>query len=86
MMMRRLAGGSMVPIHLYPTVQSRKLISGLNFIGRLADFTCVRFGIVMHEGVSWCVTGIQSCQWNSESAVFEECHIFERCAHLTKAG
>ena len=50
MMMRRLAGGSMVPIHHYPTVQSRKLTSGLNFMGSLADFTCVRFGIVIAQG------------------------------------
>jgi hypothetical protein len=54
MMMRGLAGSFMVPVLHYPTVQSRKLISGLNVYGWVADFPCVRFGFVMRQGVSWC--------------------------------
>ena len=50
MMMRGLAGGSMVPVPHYSTVHSKKLIWGLNIYGLVAGFLCVRFGFVMHQG------------------------------------
>jgi hypothetical protein len=63
MMMRGLAGGSVVPVPDYPTVQSRKLISGLNVYGWVADFPCVRFGFVMRQGEFLNVV-IVRCHWH----------------------
>ena len=53
MMMRGIAGSSMVPVPHYPIVQSRKSISGLIVYVWMVDFTWVRFGFVMRQaGVS----------------------------------